>query len=277
MATISYFDPDWRFGYFQDIDEFLKMIFLYFPPSITSKIGCMVRERITTMDGTYVINAGVPNPLPMVTVHLPERRSSESLDFQLLVSVALSGEDMRDYNIDRLDHPRYFNQNGIPASASRVPIQVRVEKIVNQYADVVPVFVARRTRLQGSTRNDLRDDPLHNIEMIHLPLENGTLCPYTLTAFAVYKPGHYYAYTKRFPTREWLCYNDEKVTVASPEEVSKALRTNAVMIFYVKQGASVHTEIPEPIREWSMFSLILQHMSDSLYRRIKKMADKFSR
>lgn len=277
MATIQQFNPDWGFGATQDIDEFFKMIFVFFPPSITSRIGFSMRERLSTLDRSYRINEGTPTPTPMIFCHLPDQKSNESLDFQELLNGATSGVDIRNYRIRRDEHPQYFLQNNISPEVNRVEIEIQVEKLINQYADVVPVFIGRRTGHLGSTAETYRDDKLHNMEIINLPVQNGTLCPYTLTAFAVYVPGHYYAYTKKYPTREWLCYNDSRVSAAAPEEVAAALQKNAVMLFYVKQGASVATEVPPQIKEWSIYSMILQHMSDKLYRRVEKMADKFSR
>ena len=233
METVEKLVPIWEFGTFQDIDEFLKLIFTFFPPSITNIIGYEAQERLTTSTGGYIINEGIRHRIPMVTVHLPDRPSS--------------GGSLTTIN---------------------------VEQRVNEYADVVPVFIPRRTSTGGSSRQDFRTDSISNAEMITFPIHDGRSAEFTLTGFAVYRPGHYYAYTKHFPTREWLCYNDAQVTAASGEEVLRDLQNNAVMLFYVKRGASVATVVPRPIQNWSVTSMIVQHMRDSLARRIKKMMKK---
>ena len=66
---------------------------------------------------------------------------------------------------------------------------------------------------------DFRTDELVVPEFLELPLEDGTRIRYNLVSFAVYHPGHYIAYGKSFPSREWFCYNDETVTKPTVEEV----------------------------------------------------------
>ena len=276
METVEKLVPIWEFGTFQDIDEFLKLIFTFFPPSITNIIGYEAQERLTTSTGGYIINEGIRHRIPMVTVHLPDRPSSGgSLNLQHLINAALSGVDQRDYTIHRVEHPQFFEENPeTTRGRMQVLTTINVEQRVNEYADVVPVFIPRRTSTGGSSRQDFRTDSISNAEMITFPIHDGRSAEFTLTGFAVYRPGHYYAYTKHFPTREWLCYNDAQVTAASGEEVLRDLQNNAVMLFYVKRGASVATVVPRPIQNWSVTSMIVQHMRDSLARRVKKMMKK---
>lgn len=270
MTTVQHLTPHWDFGTFQDVDEFLKLIFAFFPPSITNIIGYEARERSTTLDGRYVVNEGVPLRVPMVTVHLPDRPQA-SLDFQELVNAALGGFDTREYTFHRTEHPEYFRLNNIRPPVSRAASEIMVQQRVTAYADVVPVFVARRTNAFGSNRETFRKDLLTNLEMITFPLDDGQTADFTLTAFVVYVPGHYYAVTKSFPSRQWLCYNDESVTVIPREKIISDLQKSAVMLFYVKKGSSCETEIPAHIRDWSMTSLIVQHMQNDLVRRVKKL------
>ena len=271
IPTINHLIPEWEFGLFQDIDEFLKSIFIFFPESVSGMIGYVYREQISTEDGSYLINRGNVIRNPMVNVVLPTG-SATGLSLQDLVNQALSIGSVCDYTMRYDEHPLYFQQQGIEYPVIEHRTTIKTEPKVSEYADVVPVFIARRNSLTGSNRKDFRTDELEIPELITFPLENGQSAQFTLISFAVYHPGHYLAYSKSFPSREWFCYNDESVSKPTVPEILTELRKHAVMIFYVRRGRSVDTPIPEAIRNWAVFSMTIQHMRDRLVPRIKKLA-----
>ena len=270
MATISHLIPDWQFGQFQDIDEFFKTIFPFLPNTVANSIGFNERQPLSTDNGDYIINEGVLTRNPMVTVHLPERPVA-GFKLQDLVHQTLSQSVNLDYTINREEHLAYFDHHQIHWSIFEQRIQAQMQPRVFDYANVVPVFIARRTRLTGSAGRDFRTDRLEIPESLILPLHDGRSDVFTLVSFAVYHPGHYLAYTKAYPSAEWFVYNDESVIKPNNSDIMNELQNNAVMIFYVKRGTSLNCPIPEPVEKWSITSLIIQHMRDRLVPRIKKL------
>lgn len=273
MVTIQHIRPDWHFGEFQDIDEFLKAIFPFIPHTIANSIGFVEREELSTYNGEYIINPGTPTRNPMITVNLPEI-PIQGLKLQDLVMYRMSEGELIDYRIEREDHPAYFERNGIDPFVFERQIQAVKKPKVLEYADVVPIFVARRTQMTGSNSRDFRQDELHVPEFLNLPLHDGQLVEYTLVSFAVYHPGHYFAYGKSYPSIEWFLYNDDLVQRPSNSDIITELEKNAVMLFYVKKGRHVACPLPAHIENWSINSLIVQHIRSRLVDRIEKMIKK---
>lgn len=271
VAAINTLIPEWEFGIFQDIDEFLKAIFMFFPESVSSEIGYVSRDQISTEDGSYLVNRGLVIRHPMVQVVLP-LGSVAGLSLQDLVNQALSYGTVCDYTMKYDEHPGYFTAHGIEFPTITAATTIITEPKVSAYADVVPVFIARRNHITSSgSRRDYRDDKIVVPELITFPLENGQSAQFTLVSFAVYHPGHYLTYSKSFPSREWFCYNDESVTKPTTAEVVNELTKHAVMLFYVRRGRSVETPIPEAVNNLAVFSMAIQHMRDRLVPRIQKM------
>lgn len=279
IPMINYVYGDaWRIGAFEDIDEFFKLIFPEFTnssggPSLAESIGYIWRDEYRTGDIRYLINPGVLTPEPMLKVNLPDG-SADGLNLQFLVDRTLASEDTHDYTMRYDEHPQYFLQRGLEFPIESVRITAVSQPKVVRYANVVPIFITRRSRLTGSNKKDFRTDQLVIPEFLELPLEDGTRLRFNLVSFAVYHPGHYIAYGKSFPSREWFCYNDETVTKPTVEEVVNELTKHAVMLFYVQVSNSVATPIPEPLKNWAIFNMVIQHMRSSLVPRITKMIRK---
>jgi hypothetical protein len=270
MATILHIRPEWSFGQFQDIDEFFKAIFPFIPDSITNFIGFVERRELSTDNGAYIINRGNSIRSPMITINLPET-PIKGLSLQDLVFSFMSQSETINFRMDRDDHPAYFERHGINAFIYQREILAQTKPKVLKYAEVVPIFIARRTELTGSNSRDFRNDQLDIPEYIMLPLHNGQNVQYTLVSFAVYHPGHYFAYGKSYPSTEWFLYNDESVQRPDTSEIIEELEKNAVMLFYVKKGSHVPCPIPAPIENWSISSLVVQHIRSHLVDRVKKM------
>ena len=270
ISTINNFIPEWRFGDFQDIDEFLKSIFLFFPESLFRMIGYVSRDRVTTADERYLINPGFEIRNPMVNIVLPPG-SAHGMNLQDLVNEALSLGTYCDFQMKYDEHPMYFAMNEIQFPTVKFFTTIKKQPKVLEYGDIVPVFIGRRCRDTGSASKDFRADEINVPELITFPLQDGRTEHFTLISFAVYRPGHYYAYAKHFPSREWFCYNDQTVTKPDNELILKELRKNAVMLFYVRAGRSVHTRIPEEVENFAIFSMTVQHMRDTLVPRIEKL------
>lgn len=272
MLTINHVMPDWQFGMFQDIDEFFKRIFMHLPVRVTKTVGFFQKEKIIVQEGGYVINEGRSEREQMITIKLPEKKSKHTiLNLQELINRSLSQEDIRSFTIHWDDHPLYFEQQNIQFPVCEKKVQITAQPRVLEYSDVVPVFIARRTRMTGSNSNDFRNDHIEISESINFPLHDGSSAEFNLISFAVYHTGHYLTYSKSFPDRKWFVYNDHAIGSPGNEQILEEAQKNAVMLFYVRKGASLLTEIPEPIKEWSITSMIIQHMRDSLYPRIKKI------
>lgn len=275
MATINYVMPDWEFGKFQDIDEFFKTIFMYLPQSVTDTVGFLQKEEIVVQGNGFVINEGRIEREQMITIKLPASKSkSKNLNLQELINCNLSQAESRSYTIHRQEHPIYFLQANIGSSIYEHNVQVIAQPKVLEYSDVVPVFIARRTRMTGSNSKDFRNDHIEIPELVTFPLHNGSSAEFTLVSFAVYHTGHYLAYGKSFPSRDWFVYNDHVVESPSYKKILEELENNAVMLFYVRKGSSINTPIPEPIEKWSLTSMIIQHMRSKLLPRIKKILKK---
>lgn len=273
MATIQYIQPDWEFGIFQDIDEFFKAIFQFFPDSIANSIGFVQRRQLSADDGSYIINAGNVHRSPMITINLPET-PIEGLGLQDLIFSYMSQSETISYTIDRGSHPLYFTRHGIDWGIFDRRIEVETQPKVLEYADVVPIFIARRTQMTGSNSRDFRKDKLDVPESILLPLHTGQNVQYTLVSFAVYHPGHYFAYGKSYPSTEWFLYNDETVQRPDTSNIINELERNAVMLFYVKTARHVPCQIPVQVEKWAITSLIVQHLRSNFVDRVKKMVKK---
>ena len=270
MATIQYIRPDWEFGRFQDIDEFFKAIFPFFPDSIANSIGFVERRQLSADNGAYIINEGNVNRSPMITVNLPET-AIKGLSLQDLIFSYMSQSETISYTINRSDHPIYFNRHGIDWRIFDRSIEAETLPKVLEYSDVVPIFIARRTELTGSNSRDFRKDQLDIPESILLPLHNGQTVQYTLVSFAVYRPGHYFAYGKSYPSTDWFLYNDETVQKPDTFDIINELERNAVMLFYVKKGRHVTCNIPVQVEKLAITSLIVQHIRSCFVDRVKKM------
>lgn len=278
IPAIKLMNPAWRFGNFQDIDEFFKMIFPFFSAAVQNSIGYDSKEVLSAEGDGYLIRDGPPIRNPMIHVNLPEIASKEALNLHALIINALTQPESREYKISRDDHPKYFEQNGIYPFTYDLDIQIQARTEVISYSSVIPVFIARRTRLTGSNSRDFRKDFVHVHEFLRLPLPNGQVEEFTLINFAVYHPGHYYAYSKSFPHLVWHEFNDAEVTRFQRdkdiEALGEELNKNAVMLFYVRRGASAHTDIPEQISNYATQSMVIQHMNHRLNNRISKKLDK---
>lgn len=273
MLAVNHLVPHWEFGIFQDIDEFFKAINPFLPPSIADSVGFVERRQLLTDNGDYVINEGLPTRNLMINVYLPET-PVEGLNLQDMIFMSLSSSETLTYRMDRDEHPGYFDRHNIDWSIFERTIEAESRPKVLEYSDVVPVFVARRTALTGSSGTDFRNDRLEVPELITFPLDGGRSAEFTLVSFAVYHPGHYFALGKSFPSREWYVYNDESVLKPSVRDINKELSKNAVLLFYVKRSKHTHCHIPQPIENWSITSLITQHLRDRLVPRVKKMMKK---
>lgn len=265
--------PHWHFGRFYDIDEFLKAIFPFLPYSIADSIGLVERRVVSTVSeaGPYIINAGTLTRNPMLTIHLPGTEVS-GLSLQDLVNGALTQSDTIEYTINRDEHPQYFEQNNILWSIYEQSIQAQIRTKVIDYSNVVPIFLARRTQLTGSSGKDFRVDRLEIPEILALPLsEDGQIAEYVLVSFAVYHPGHYLAFGKSFPSADWFVYNDDHVYPPQVSEVVNELERHAVMLFYVRKGKSVSTRIPEDVKKLAIANMVVQHARESLAKRIKRI------
>ena len=242
------------------------------PQSVTDTVGFLQKEEIAVQGNGYVINEGRIEREQMITIKLPENKNKfKNLNLQELINCNLSQAESRSYTIHRQEHPLYFLQMNMGSTIYEQNVQVIAQPKVLEYSDVVPVFIARRTRMTGSNSKDFRNDRIEIPELVTFPLQNGSSAEFTLVSFAVYHTGHYMAYGKSFPSRDWFVYNDDIVESPSYKIISEELEINAVMLFYVRKKASVYTQIPEPIEKWSITSMIIQHMRSKLLPRIKKI------
>lgn len=272
MPTVKIHDPSWEFGIFQDVDEFLKKIFVFFPESLASSIGYLYKEQLIAADMSYLINPGDFQRNSMVLTVLPPVKFTSNLKLQDMVNDALIFGSECDFRMEKWDHPNYFLIHDINPLIEKINILATREPKVYQYADVVPVFIARRDKWNKTGAINFRNDDIEVPEIMTFPLHDGQRSEtYTLVSFVVYHSNHYFSYSKEYPSRNWYCYNDETVTMPSIAEVIRELRRNAVMIFYVKKGCSLSPEIPEDLHNWAVFSMTIQHMRDKLVPRMEKL------
>lgn len=270
MPTISALHPDWEFGHFQDIDEFFRVLSAHLPIHVLQRLGYVKSFQLSAHG--YQISRGDETHDSMLMVNFPAGEKSHNLVD--LIDASLRVEEEREYRLNRFDHFGFFDRypgTGRPNEESRL-VTATYRPIPVQYEDIIPVFLVRRTSSLRSNKKDFRTDRVNVPESITFPMEDGTRTgEYNLISFAVYHPGHYLAYSKNYPSRQWHCFNDAEVSVPSMSEIKNELEKHAVMIFYVRKGLSLAPEIPEEVKNWAVSASIAQHHKDRLVPLISKM------
>ena len=270
MALLKRVAPYWEFGAYQDIDEFFKLIYVYFSVDFGYLFGYEAVEVLETVGPERsVINNGLYISEPMLTVKLPQTKSKRDLFLPDLINQTLKGAEFRDYKMFREYNAGYFERNHISWDKEVITVKAQSRKYDHNFKDILPIFIARRTKYTNSKERDFRNDRIIIPDTLVLDLNNdGTRVEFILVSVAIYIPGHYNALTKSYPDRIWLRYDDSRVEKLKAEKIIEETADKAVMVFYVRKSRSVETPIPQNVRNLALIRMMNQHIIEEIVKQI---------
>lgn len=248
IRTVADRIPRITIGRFNDIDELFRFIFDAFPPEVANSIGIKYSQQLLSPERDYLIGENPSPAEPFLIIPVPDSRRQQSL--QSLVEAKLFAEELVDFTLHPDEHFNYFQERNLPMESR--PIQAVSRRVNIQYADVLPVFVARARRQDVALK-----DRIHVDEVLEFP---DNPARYTLMGFAVFNNGHYYTYVRSAKDLKWYLHNDESVRQVEYKDFVDDMERKAVLFFYTRVENIPEPEIPPLLRLYAEESNRLQDL-----------------